>query len=241
MSATPTTQLEYRESTPDPSTIGDRVLAWAARREINRANAQHSTGPRTAAGKARSSLNALSHGLTASSPVLPSEDRAAYDQHCRQLFDEYQPATPTETELVQELADTSWRLRRIPLLEADLLARASNPPSEAAQIAFDIVDAHNLLAKLSLHGARLSRQFQRCVETLRNVQSERRERERHDLRDAAELLTLHQHEGTPWNPADDGFVFSYETVAKHAKFLMRRAQAVYRTTHLLGPLRIHSR
>jgi hypothetical protein len=34
------------------------------RTEINRANSQHSTGPKTQAGKQRSSLNALRHGLT---------------------------------------------------------------------------------------------------------------------------------------------------------------------------------
>jgi len=46
-----------------------------------------STGPRTAAGKQRSSLNALSHGLTAASQVLPSEDQATYDAHRRGFFD----------------------------------------------------------------------------------------------------------------------------------------------------------
>jgi len=48
---------------------------------VNLANSQHSTGPRTDSGKQRSSLNALRHGLTAASPVLPSEDQAAFDAH----------------------------------------------------------------------------------------------------------------------------------------------------------------
>ncbi len=99
------------------------------RTRANRANAQLSTGPRTAAGKQRSSLNALRHGLTAASPVLPSEDPAAYQRHCRQFLDEYQPATPTETQLVQELADTAWRLNRIPLLEAELFSQNPDPQS----------------------------------------------------------------------------------------------------------------
>ncbi len=72
---------------------------------VNRANSQHSTGPRSEAGKQRSSLNALAHGLTARTAVLPSEDPGAYEQHRRQFLDEYKPATPTETQLVQELAD----------------------------------------------------------------------------------------------------------------------------------------
>jgi hypothetical protein len=41
------------------------------RAEINRANARHSTGPRTEAGKKRSSLNALRHGITAKPSSCP--------------------------------------------------------------------------------------------------------------------------------------------------------------------------
>jgi hypothetical protein len=191
------------------------------RAAINRANSQHSTGPRTDSGKQRSSLNALRHGLTAASPVLPSQDPAAYDAHRRGFFDEYQPATPTETQLVQKLADTSWRLNRIPLLEADVLSRAANPPNDQARIDFDIVDAHRLLATLGLHSHRLSRQFQKTLDTLRDIQAERAERERRDLRDAAALLELHKHKGVPWEPADHGFVFSKDHVERFAQRTMR--------------------
>ena len=127
------------------------------RAEVNRANAQHSTGPRTEAGKQRSSQNALRHGLTARSAVLPSEDPAAYQQHLRQFMDEYQPATATETQMVQQLADTSWRINRIPMLEADILARVEPPDSPTPSPeppAFDIVDAHRLLANLGCNSTR---------------------------------------------------------------------------------------
>jgi hypothetical protein len=156
-----------------------------------------STGPRTAAGKQRSSQNALTHGLTSRSPVLPTEDPAAYQLHCRQFFDEYQPATPTETQLTQEIADTSWRLNRIPLLEADLLSQDPNPQTLIPR-----------LATLGLHYTRLSRQFQKAVDHLREIQSERRHDQERDLKNAAALLELHKHKGIPWEPADHGFVFS---------------------------------
>jgi hypothetical protein len=162
----------------------------------NRRNARHSTGPRTDSGKQRSSLNALRHGLTAASAVLPSEDQAAYDAHRRGFFDEYQPATPTETQLVIEVADTAWRLNRIPSLEAALLSQDPNPQTLIPQ-----------LATLGLHYQRLSRQFQKAVDHLREIQADRAERERRDLRDAAALLELHKHKGVPWEPADHGFVF----------------------------------
>jgi hypothetical protein len=57
----------------------DPVQRWLGRRAaINRANSAHSTGPRTESGKQRSSLNALSHGLTARTAVLPTEDQAGF-------------------------------------------------------------------------------------------------------------------------------------------------------------------
>ncbi len=191
------------------------------RTAINRANSRRSTGPRTDSGKQRSSLNALRHGLTAASAVLPSEDQAAFDAHRRGFFDEYRPATPTESQLVQELADTSWRLNRIPLLEADLLSRAANPPTEQAAIDFDIVDAHRALATLGMHGHRLSRQFQKTLDTLRDIQADRAERQRRDLKDAAAILELHKHKGIPWEPADHGFVFSKSDVERFSQRSMR--------------------
>jgi hypothetical protein len=175
---------------------------------INRANAQHSTGPRTEAGKQRSALNALTHGLTCRTAVLPSEDPAAYEQHRRQFIEEYRPATPTETAFVDELADTSWRLKRIPLLEADLLSRAQSSAPSPEPPSFDIVDAHRALATLGLHGQRLSRQFHKTLEHLQAIQLERREREHRDLRDAAAIVQLHKQKEIPYDPAQDGFVFS---------------------------------
>ncbi len=186
------------------------------RAAINRANSQHSTGPRTDPGKQRSSLNALRHGLTAASPVLLSEDPAAYESHRAQFFDEYQPATATETQLVQELTDTSWRLNRIPLIEAKLLSGADSLP---------IMDAHRLLSNLGIQAHRLSRQFQKAVETLRGIQSARRDHERRRLKDAAALLELHKHKGIPWHPTDHGFVFSKDEVELHSALLTRQNEA----------------
>jgi hypothetical protein len=184
------------------------------RATINRRNSRHSTGPRTESGKQRSSLNALRHGLTADSAVLPSEDPAAFDAHRRGFFDEYRPATSTESQLVQELANTSWRLNRIPLLEAQLLSQDPNPQSPIPQ-----------LAALGLHYTRLSRQFQKTLDTLRGIQADRADHQRRDLKDAAALLELHKHKGVPWDPADHGFVFSKCDVERFSQRSMRLNQS----------------
>ena len=203
-----------------------------ARARANRSNALLSTGPRTDSGKQRSSQNALRHGLTAARAVLPTEDRAAYDAHRRGFFDEYRPATPTETQLTQELADTAWRINRIPSLEAALLDRAANPPTDQArqpnqEMALDIVDAHRALATLGLHYQRLSRQFQKAVDHLREIQSERRHEQERELKRAAALLELHKRKGIPYDPAQDGFVFSRDQIEAHTQRLMRLNESRY--------------
>jgi hypothetical protein len=64
------------------------------REAVNRAYSLHSTGPRTQPGKQRSSLNALRHGLTARTAVLPTEDPDAYQRHIQQFLAEYAPPHP---------------------------------------------------------------------------------------------------------------------------------------------------
>src|SRR5277367_2150388 len=89
--------------------------------EINQANAKHSTGPKTEAGKHRSSLNALRHGLTGQIIVLPSDDLEAYQRHVESFTTEYHPKGATESNLVQILADNVWRQHRVAALENNVL------------------------------------------------------------------------------------------------------------------------
>src|ERR1700694_4845665 len=93
-----------------------------ARTARNRANAAHSTGPKTEAGKKRSSLNAYRHGLTGQTIILPAEDLDAYQEVTRTFFNDYKPVGTLEKHLVQFLADPSWRLDRVAALESNLIA-----------------------------------------------------------------------------------------------------------------------
>ncbi len=150
---------------PDTPPQPDTAPETSPRTSANRLNAQLSTGPRTAAGKLRSSLNALRHGLTSHTDLLPSEDPAAYQAHRRSFFQDLQPLGALEQQLVHSLASTAWRLNRIPALEAALLAPT---PADA------LVKQTRALAALSAHEARLSRQFDRTLKQLREIQAERR-------------------------------------------------------------------
>ena len=74
---------------PPPVWIDPAAERTTGRAAVNHSNAQHSTGPRTRDGKLRSSRNALTHGLTARTVLLPSEDPAAHQRHTQDFFDEY--------------------------------------------------------------------------------------------------------------------------------------------------------
>ncbi|WP_141700719.1 hypothetical protein [Methyloceanibacter superfactus] len=87
----------------------------------NRANATKSSGPKTAAGKQRSRMNAVKHGLTAATLVLAGEHADDFDSLRAALQERFQPQCVLEDELVERLAVTYWRLRRVPLFEAAVL------------------------------------------------------------------------------------------------------------------------
>jgi hypothetical protein len=93
--------------------------------DANRENARHSTGPRTAEGKARSRLNGLVHGLRSEQVVLPTEDPAEFDAHVAEYLDEWKPPTITRMDLVEHLAATAWRLNRCVRIETARLSERS--------------------------------------------------------------------------------------------------------------------
>jgi hypothetical protein len=86
-----------------------------ARIDANRANAQHSTGPKSPAGKAASSQNRLTHGLVYTGDnfrVLGGEDQSAFDALLNSLTGEHQPASPSESILVLRMAHHEWLYQR---------------------------------------------------------------------------------------------------------------------------------
>jgi hypothetical protein len=94
----------------------------------NRANAQHSCGPKTPETKAISSRNHTIHGLTATVgdqpfQVLPGEDQSEYDRIHAGFSKEWKPDTTTETDLVERLAIHFWLRNRARRLQDERLAQ----------------------------------------------------------------------------------------------------------------------
>ena len=99
------------------------ALSEEQRREVNKKNSQLSTGPRTAAGKAKSKLNGLKHGLRAATLVLPGEDPEALEHRFDAWTDELDPQTDLERYFVRTAVEASWRLDRVRRAEAAAGAR----------------------------------------------------------------------------------------------------------------------
>jgi hypothetical protein len=103
------------------------------RAEINRRNARKSTGPRTPEGKARSRFNAVKHGMTAKTLVLPGEDPELLAARLESWTADLGPQNAVERFLVEQAVHSSWKLDRADRAEAARLAQLieSVPRAEA--------------------------------------------------------------------------------------------------------------
>jgi hypothetical protein len=147
--------------------------------EANRKNAQLSTGPRKADGKARVASNALRHGLTARQILLPHESPDDFDSFRLGLLSSLSPSGELEKALTEKIAADLWRLRRIPLLEAALYKRGEHLETDAGSgeadpsvIATRSIERYSgTFANLWRHEAALSRSWLRNLHELQRLQA----------------------------------------------------------------------
>jgi len=106
------------ESNAAPSSTGDVRKSISDRKiAANRENAKKSTGPKTDAGKTRSSQNAYKHGFFAE-PLYPTDeqvrqDRSDFDDIIDGLLDHYEPVDYIENMLVEKIAAAYVRSARL--------------------------------------------------------------------------------------------------------------------------------
>jgi hypothetical protein len=138
-----------------------------AQQSANAANARLSTGPRTNEGKARSSQNARTHGLTAAQLVIAAEDREEFDDLQAELQADISPQGALQQILFDQIVASAWNLRRIRRMETELTA--------SAQTYLDILNNPELTAKLdrlARHQTRIERTFHRSLRELKSLQTD---------------------------------------------------------------------
>ncbi len=159
--------------------------------EANRRNAQDSTGPRTAQGKAKSAQNSTTHGLShlhvnALAPrcFLKIEDEDQF----RILLDEYvatyNPQHRDELDLLTEGVYAKWRQQRLWMAETNQIEiaiaqgesdlRKALPMANAnAHLANGIVKSEVVLKLYLRYDAQLHRHYRNCLKDLRDLQASR--------------------------------------------------------------------
>ena len=163
---------------------------------VNRANAAHSTGPRTLEGKQRAAMNALKHGLTGQQLILQPEEHDAYRRLSKALRSELRPRTEMEHQLVQKITDTHIRLNRVAAIDNNMLNfgllenlpdadnKDANDSSAGDETAIAHAQAKYWIAqqmsfeKLGRYEGRLSRQLLAYTKELERLQTNRREANR---------------------------------------------------------------
>jgi hypothetical protein len=133
---------------------------------INLQNAQKSTGPITEAGKQRSSLNALKHGLTGNHFHLHPCEHEEHTRITTEITKELDPQTEIERQLVQKIIDTNMRLNRIAAIERTIL---NVEVTDAWLANIDTLD------KLGRYESRLSRQLLQFTKELDRIQQIRKD------------------------------------------------------------------
>jgi hypothetical protein len=94
-------------------------MSTEAQIRANRANSQHSTGPATAAGKAKSSANSTKHGLTSrSTERFAPKDQEEYNQFRAELEQELEPIGLEEKAQFERHAFCLFMLERAQAFEA---------------------------------------------------------------------------------------------------------------------------
>ncbi len=224
---------QRKEQNPERSEglISDAQLA------ANRANSLLSTGPTSPEGKAKSSLNAVKTGLTGRTVLLPADDAAAYQKHLDRFFNRYKPVGDDEHSLTQSLADTEWRLLRIPSLEMgiyalghlELAARFENqdPEVRASLIQAQIqVVYEKQLRNIGTQEVRLRKHREKDLAELKTLQKERKQLEQQRMKQASLLYDDARNAGQPFDPAEFGFDFSIQDL--DAYLIRVRDQAKFR-------------
>src|SRR6185312_4104995 len=146
-----------------------------------------------------------------------------------EFIQRFQPAADDERNVVQSLADTEWRLLRIPSLEMGIYALgrlefAELFPTEADDVRRHLIEAKVFLAyqrqlnNLSIQESRLRRQREKDTAALRELQEVRKRKTKARLDEAARqyIQAVHEERHNDFEPVELGFDFSIEQIEVRA-------------------------
>jgi hypothetical protein len=182
----------------EPSQQQQRRPVSEAQMNANRLNAQKAKGATSEAGRAASSMNALTHGLCSMKALLPGDSAEAYENLVSSYFDRHNPQTDEERELVHVISNNFWRLLKVPVEEQALIEDArystsefypaeKNPVRRAAMLEGAlIILREKQLRNIRLHERRIRKQIADDTAKLKEIQKERIEGPAREAKEAKE-------------------------------------------------------
>ena len=122
----------------------------------NQQNAQHSTGPKTEAGKAKSAQNARTHGLSSASLFLPDDRLEEFKTLFTALYDEVRPIGELQMQFFDQLTHAAWN---------------TNIARELLTLALHQLDDKKI-ANANRYVAQYERSFARALKELKSLQTD---------------------------------------------------------------------
>jgi hypothetical protein len=162
-------------------------MSSAAQNAANTANAQHSTGPRSEAGKAASAKNSVVFGLFSGDFVRPGEEHA-YSALAAALNLDLAPVGPLEEILAEQIQRAAWRLRRCGEVESHLVLFLNDgtnfilDPMETSD-----PSANRIQRSVDRSRSQAHRLLHKSTAELRKLQTERRSRPEEIVPEATEI------------------------------------------------------
>jgi len=205
--------------------------------ETAHASPNPSTGPTTQAGKDRSRLNALRHGLSGQTVLMPWEDREAYQTHCASFLKTLAPVGDIETQAAQGIADDQWRLNRARAVDTNMFALGHfDYPAETGHSQIDAAlttarvfrDNSKVFVNLSLYEQRINRSLEKNFDRLTALQQTRLTQERADkvreIRENRALPAGLSRVAVPLTACDDIPCDALETADKRSGLVPTQTQ-----------------
>jgi len=163
--ATPSANATASAPSPAPDTSSKKTMTDAAL-AANRSNAQKSTGPKTASGRAKSATNSVSHGLTATSELfLNPEDQLNYETLKARLRAECLPGSQLEEQAFLRFAFSTFQAQRAQAFEVQTQDRWLDNPENP--------NFFNQMERFVKLTALLERRADKALNELRRLQADR--------------------------------------------------------------------
>jgi hypothetical protein len=130
------------------------------------------------------SLNAVRHGLTGQTVVMPWEDRQEYDKFCQAFLADLKPVGFEQTQLAQTIADCQWRLNRATAYESAIFyyeAYLAYQGLHAEEVEVEMCKARvamsveKHLLNITLYESRIQRKMMNARKALKELQKEQSE------------------------------------------------------------------